>query len=121
MPLWLMRIYTWWLTRGDVPFIDRLYDPVPTLAHLEIPSLWIFGGEDSSMPSAWSVAELRKLQAAGRPISIVTFPEAEHGILLFEESDDGERAYRGYAPGYFELQVEWLRRQSDLAPVTASP
>jgi pimeloyl-ACP methyl ester carboxylesterase len=55
MPLWVGKLLYWWITRGDEPFVDRLYDPVPTVMSLEIPSLWIFGGEDSSMPSQDSI------------------------------------------------------------------
>ena len=115
LPLWAVRLYAWWMLRGDVPFVDRLYDPVPTVASLDVPSLWIFGGEDSSMPTGWSIGELETLQAAGRPIEIEVFPEAEHGILLFEEDEEGERSYLGYAPGYLEMQIDWLRRQSGLS------
>ncbi len=111
LPWWAVRLFGWWIRRGDPPFIDRLYDPVPTVASLAIPSLWIFGGEDSSMPTGWSIEELEKLAAAGRPIEIEVFPEAEHGILLFEQ-EDGERHLVGYAPGYLPMQVEWIRRQS---------
>ena len=55
LPLWVMRLYGWWMKRGDVPFIDRLYDPVPTVGSLEMPSLWILGAEDSSMPTGWTI------------------------------------------------------------------
>jgi len=114
MPLWCVRLYAWWMTRGDVPFIDRLYDPVPTVASLDTPSLWIFGGEDSSMPSEESLARLVELRQQGRPIEIEVFPSAEHGILLFREEESGDRKYLGYATGYLDLQVEWLRQQSGL-------
>jgi dienelactone hydrolase len=110
LPWWAMRLYGWWFARSDPPFIDRLYDPVPTVASLGVPSLWIFGGEDSSMPTGWSIAELEKLIEAGRPIEVELFPDAEHGILLFEE-DGGGREYLGYAPGYLGKQVEWVLRQ----------
>jgi pimeloyl-ACP methyl ester carboxylesterase len=110
MPWWVMKLTAWWFGRSEPPFIDRLYDPVPTLASLETPSLWIFGGEDSSMPTDWSIDELEKLIETGRPIEIELFPEAEHGILIFEE-DGEERRYLGYAPGYLQKQVEWVLRQ----------
>ena len=118
MPMWVMRLYAWWRFRGDEPFVDRVYDPVPTLASLDQPSLWIFGDEDSSMPTQWSIDELERLKAAGRPIEIEVFPDAEHGILTFEEKD-GERSYVGYAPGYLQLQVDWVRRQAGLDPPTS--
>jgi dienelactone hydrolase len=109
-----MRLYGWWMKRGDVPFIDRLYDPVPTVGLLRVPSLWILGAEDSSMPTGWTIDELETLQEAGRPVEIEVFPGAEHGILTFEEDDSGDRKVVGYAPGYLARQVQWLRRQSGL-------
>ncbi len=114
MPLWVVRIVAWWFSRGDVPFIDRRYDPVPTVASLDIPSLWLFGGEDSSMPTQWSVDELVALQAEGNPIEYEVYPLAEHGILLMEETESGDRQPVGYAPGYFKRQVNWIREQAGL-------
>jgi len=112
MPLWVVRLYAWWMTRGDSDFVDRLYDPVPIVAALDTPSLWIFGAEDSSMPSGDSIDQLKKLQQQGQPIEVEIFPDAEHGILLFEGEDSFDRKYLGYAPGYLDLQVQWLRQQS---------
>ncbi|HEX7181632.1 MAG TPA: alpha/beta fold hydrolase [Thermoanaerobaculia bacterium] len=115
LPLWAMRLYAWWAFRstGGEPFVDRLYDPVPTLAFLtETPSLWIFGGEDDSMPTQWTVEKLEDLRSKGRPIQIHVFPQADHGILRFEETQDGTRRYLGYEPEYWRMQVEWLRGQS---------
>jgi pimeloyl-ACP methyl ester carboxylesterase len=114
LPLWVLRLYAWWMMRGMDDFVDRLYDPVPVVTDLDVPSLWIFGGEDSSMPSQDSIDILEELQRQGRPIQIEVFPQAEHGILLFDGRDSSERGYLGYAPGYLDLQVEWLRQQSDL-------
>ena len=102
------------MSRGDEPFVDRLYDPVPTVTELDMPSLWIFGGEDSSMPSQDSIGILTEIQQMGRPVEIEVFPKAEHGILIFTGDSPSDRKYVGYAPGYLDLQVEWLRRQSDL-------
>lgn len=112
LPLWVVRLYAWWLTRGKTDFVDRLYDPLPTVAALDTPSLWIFGAEDSSMPSGDSIEILQELQQQGRPIEVEVFPEAEHGILLFEGENSSDRRYLGYAPGYLDLQVQWLLHQS---------
>lgn len=115
MPWWMIRAYAWWRLRPqEVPFADRTYDPVPTMEALDIPSLWIFGGEDHSMPTGWTIDELERLRARGKPIEIEVFPDADHGILAFEETADGGRRLLGYEAGYLPLQVEWLRRQSDL-------
>jgi len=111
MPMWGWRLYAWWRLRsyGDTPFIDRLYDPVPTLQKLPTPSLWILGGEDSSAPTPWTLRELEKLQAAGRPVQYHVFPEADHGILKFVKQQNGERRYTGLEPEYYPMQIAWLR------------
>lgn len=115
MPSWTVRPYMWWkYGRMDPPFIDRLYDPVQTLAKLDTPSFWIFAGQDSSAPTQWSVDELRKLQTAGKPIEYFIYPDAEHGIQRFEQKPDGERVRLGYEPGYFPQQIAWFRKQSGL-------
>lgn len=115
MPLWVSRPYMWWkYGRADVPFIDRLYDPVQTLAKLDTPSFWVFGGKDSSAPTQWSVDELNKLQAAGKPIEYFIYPNAEHGIIHFEQKADGERQPIRYEEGYFQQQVDWFRKHSGL-------
>lgn len=116
MPMWMAKLYYRWMTRGDEVFVDRLYDPYPVVAKLDNPSMWIFGDEDSSMPSADSVDKLETLRHDGRPIEVEVFPNAEHGILLFEGDDPFNRRYLGYAPGYLDLQVRWLREQSELEP-----
>lgn len=66
------------------------YDPMPVLEKLEVPQLWVFGGQDIDAPYAQSFRRLRKLQADGKPISIAVYPHVEHGLYAFEEVG-GER------------------------------
>ena len=115
MPMWVMRLYAWWRFRGDEPFVDRVYDPVPTMASLDVPSVWIFGGEDSSMPTQWSIDQLEKLKAAGRPIEIEVFPDAEHGILASRRKT-ASGATSATRRATCSLQVDWLRLQAGLNP-----
>lgn len=115
MPLWAMRSYMWWkYGRSDQPYIDRLYDPVQTLAKLDVPSLWVFAGEDSSAPTQWSIDALSKLQADQKPIEYFIYPDAEHGILRFEQKAGGERVILGYEADYFRQQLDWFRKRSGL-------
>jgi uncharacterized protein len=114
MPLWMQRLYFSWRTRaqGDTPFIDRLYDPVQTMQKLQTPSLWMLGGEDSSAPTPWTLRELEKLQAAGRPVQYRVFPAADHGIMKFVKQENGERRYTGLEPDYYPMQIAWLREHN---------
>jgi uncharacterized protein len=114
MPLWGWRAFVWWRLRsqGDTPYIDRLYDPVQTMQKLQTPSLWMLGGEDSSAPTPWTLRELEKLQASGRPLQYHVFPGADHGIMTFEKQENGERRYTGVEPDYYPMQIAWLREHS---------
>lgn len=116
LPLWTMRLYLAWRmgAQGDTPFIDRVYDPVPTMHKLQSPSLWLLAGEDSSAPTPWTLRELDKLKAAGRPVQYRVFPEADHGIIRFVQQDDGSRRYTGLEPDYYPQQLAWLREHSGL-------
>lgn len=117
LPRWALRLYAAWALRPkEEPFIDRLYDPVPTVASLQTtPSLWLLADEDESMPTGWTIEKLEALRAQGRPINIRVYPRTDHGILLFNEEPGGERRYLGYHPNYLMDQVRWLRSQSGLS------
>lgn len=94
--------------------IDRTYSSVPVLEDLDTPMLWIFGGKDSSLPTAASIETLEDIETRlGKPYEIVLFPDAEHGILRFEEGDDGERRLLGLEPEYYDTILGWLRRHND--------
>ncbi|HEY4367187.1 MAG TPA: alpha/beta fold hydrolase [Steroidobacteraceae bacterium] len=113
MPLWAVRLDAWWkYGRQKIAFIDRLYNPVPTVAALSTPSLWFFGGQDSSMPTDWSLTELKKLQSEGKPIEYIVYPDAEHGIRRFMQDSSGERHVTGLEPTYPQRQIDWLKEHS---------
>lgn len=57
------------------------YDPAPVLAMLRAPTLWLLGANDRSVPTSWSVANLRPLIAAGAPIDLRIYPDADHGLV----------------------------------------
>jgi dienelactone hydrolase len=77
------------------------FDPMPTLQSLTIPSLWLLGGRDRSIPSSLSVSNLRLLDQAhpGR-FTIRVFPACDHNLV---DIDTGHRV--DIWPGV----REWLR------------
>jgi dipeptidyl aminopeptidase/acylaminoacyl peptidase len=66
------------------------YDPVPVLEKLNTPSLWIEGQHDRSVPMVQTLATLDRLKRAGRPISVVVLPGANHA---FYNPVTGERRH----------------------------
>ncbi len=56
------------------------FDPKPVLESLNVPGLWLLGGEDRSIPTPATVAILDQLIAAGKPYSHVVFPGYGHNV-----------------------------------------
>ena len=74
------------------------------LANVRCPVLAIFGERDTSLPVDRSVSLYEKyLGVAGNDaVTIRVFPDASHTIRIDDE----------FAPGYFELMLNWLRMVS---------
>ena len=86
------------------------YDPMPTLRSDTTPQLWILGGEDYEAPSAETSRRIRSLIAEGLPFTLALYPQAEHGMTLFEvAAGSGERLSTRYAPGYFAMIRDFAR------------
>lgn len=92
--------------RFDTPFH---YDPMPTLAAVSVPQLWVLGGQDLEAPSAETSRRLKGLIARGHPITLALYPGAEHGMTLFETGKDGERISTRYPPDYFRMLADFAR------------
>jgi uncharacterized protein len=101
------------------------YDPMPVLTNLDVPQLWILGGQDRDAPPAETIRRLAALRKAGRPITTVVFPNADHGMYEFETLPDGERVSTRQPEGYFPLmrdfikakhQASRLRKCGDITP-----
>jgi len=106
------------------------YDPMPTLRNTPAPILWTLAAEDSSAPVEVTRARLLELVAQGRPVTVMEFPDTEHGILEFETGEDGARLETRYAEGYFQSSIDFaIRGRVDgpygraavLTPPAASP
>ena len=85
------------------------YDPLPVLATLNTPMLWIQAGNDTKAPSEATLQRLVQLSAQGRPITVLEYPDTDHGILRFETAPDGGRTSLGNAPGYLQAVLDWAR------------
>lgn len=85
------------------------YDPLPVLSSLDTPMLWIQAEDDTGAPPDATRQRLIDLSAAGRPITLLEYPDTDHGIVRFETAPNGVRTSLGYAPGYYQAVLDWAR------------
>ena len=85
------------------------YDPLPVLMSLETPMLWIQAEDDTGAPPDATRERLIDLAAQGRPVTLLEYPDTDHGIVRFETAPDGVRTSLGYAAGYLQAILDWAR------------
>ncbi len=57
------------------------FDPLPFIAQMSVPGLWLYGGQDKSIPAERSAAVLRRLRRSqGKDFTVVVFPNADHNL-----------------------------------------
>jgi uncharacterized protein len=89
-------------------FLRRIldYDAAPALRRLTVPSLWIYGATDETVPVTESAAQLETLKAAGKNITVRTFPDATHALWI---RPSGEKfQWMGFVPGYVDTVTAWV-------------
>lgn len=96
--------------------IPAQYDPMPVLENLEVPQLWILGGQDREAPPGETSRRLAALQSTGRPITTAAFCDADHGIYEFETLADGERVSTRQPEGYFRLMRDFIKGNLQAIP-----
>ncbi len=89
------------------------FDPLPVFQKLSVPSLWIYGGRDQTVPAMESAANLEKLKAQGKDITIKIFPTANHQMFVIPDANQSFRWF-GYAPAYLETIEEWLLKRVNI-------
>lgn len=102
------------------------YDPMPTLRSVDAPMLWILAADDTEAPVVGTRERLTALAGQGRPITVVQYPDADHGIIEFERGADGSRTETRYSEGYVQAVLDWaaygaLRHDLGRGEVLARP
>lgn len=82
--------------RGDPGF-----DPRPMLATCRIPTLWLLGDQDESVPTFATVRVLEGIRASGNMShTLVRFPRGDHGLRDVDS---------GMSEPVWENTMEWMR------------
>jgi len=80
------------------------FDPRPFLEQMDMPSLWLLGEMDESIPTPETVAVLDALIAQGRPFHYRVWPQVGHSLSTGN----------GPVPEYWETQEEFLANEVGL-------
>ena len=81
------------------------FDPLPVLARMKTPTLWLIGARDLSIPAERSAQILEGLRGQGVPVTVKTYPNGNHGL---QDVSTGRRL------PYWEDTVDWLQKQGIL-------
>lgn len=101
----------WLRTDGPKVFAGVIphYDPMPVLRRLEVPQLWILGADDIDAPVGETVRRLTSLMRERRPITLVVYPRAEHGLYEYEVDAAGERQSLRQPASYLRMMCDFIR------------
>lgn len=102
-PSWMLRIGGPWSASGTT----WLHDPGPVLQALDVPVLWILAAQDTDAPIGETRDRLLALAALDHPITVVSFPDSEHGMREFKVDGEGRRIFTRYSEGYFRVVADW--------------
>ncbi len=64
------------------------YDPIPDLQQTTIPSLWVLGGQDASIPTQVTLDRLNILIGNGKPFEIQYYANGTHAL---QDADTGQQ------------------------------
>jgi pimeloyl-ACP methyl ester carboxylesterase len=86
-------------------------DPMPSIRAMNIPSIWLYGAKDRTVPSRLCVERLDPLtREAGRDFSHVNFPGGTHGLIKTENGLLAEAARSNrVVDGLWTTIRDWLR------------
>ncbi len=108
-PPWLLRVVAPIARNRSNRGTPWRHDPLPALRAVKVPILWVLAGADTEAPPERTRRDLARLQAEGQPITVLEFPDTDHGIVEFETGPDGKRVTTRVADGYFRAVVDFAR------------
>lgn len=110
----LLGLSTDELREKGVPMFDRLnidwtIKPMDVLRGVNVPQLWVLAQEDREAPIAKTLDRLQLLRSQGKDIRILVFPDTDHGMWEYVQSDDGARKTTRVTETYYDLLADWSR------------
>jgi pimeloyl-ACP methyl ester carboxylesterase len=92
------------------------YDPLPALEKLTCPVLALYGELDTIVAARANGDRMERAlaKAGNQDVTVTVLPRANHHFFAASSGGPGEIArLRGFAPGYLEVGLNWLRAHVD--------
>jgi uncharacterized protein len=88
------------------------FNPVPVIAKLDQPGLWVWGDQDKSIPVPESIRALQGLIAQGKSnFSYLVLPNTDHNLQQTSQGLFSEIPYSsGYPPNFHTFLAQWLAK-----------
>lgn len=88
------------------------YDPLAFWRRVTVPALLLYGDHDERVPPRLSAARIAQtyLEANGRSLEVIVFPNANHSYRLLQETT-GTFVWPRSAAGYPERAIDWVLEQ----------
>ena len=102
------------LRSEGIPAYDRLdidwsVKPLPVLRTVDVPQLWALAEDDREAPIETTLERLQLLRREGKDITLMVFPDTDHGLWEFERSPDGSRERTRVTNAYYDLLADWAK------------
>jgi pimeloyl-ACP methyl ester carboxylesterase len=84
---------------------EAVYDPTVALRKLRVPSLFLFGDDDDTIPVSESVRIIRETltQSGAHDFTIREFPKTDHGMFVLDAGGGRVRS-----DDYLKSMSDWL-------------
>lgn len=85
------------------------YEPLPVICSIKARQLWLLGGQDKQAPNANTLRILKDLQRLEKDVTVVVFPEADHGLI--EKIEVNGKTVLAYSTGKFDIVADWIEQR----------
>jgi uncharacterized protein len=89
------------------------FDPRPLIETIKPRQLWLLGGSDQQAPNARTQSILREIQQQRPNLSVVVFPNADHGLIETKRTASG--VVQTFSAKLFDVTTDWILNKESSA------
>jgi dipeptidyl aminopeptidase/acylaminoacyl peptidase len=100
----------------EAPELWRSQSPIQQVTKLETPMLLYAGQQDDTVPWTQGIEFFNAARRNGKPVTLLVYPDEEHGILKRENQDDFQARMKAFYDHYLmgKPAPDWMAEALDL-------